>query len=504
MKYVMANRRAGKFHETEKRASRESAERALSLMSTFSDSVGQHTPEDPLARLVAVFEAAPEEVTAKAAQLGPDVILEEERLRYPSVSVPLDLMTAATQAAFVPPATVTQTLRVTVRGNGVPLANAEVFLFIRGPGGRMGRRVARSEATGNASFSFPTQWMPTALLVDPWAQFWPVVVRGPYDGIVVDAPALPALDDNVWWRTLLGANAPNAGAGAGVTVGVIDTGCGPHLHLDHVRGIGAFLGGNVDRTPAAAADIAKHGTHVCGIIGARRTGPGVRGIAAEADLLVARVFPAPMWPDEPAANQGDTANAIDTLSRELSADLINMSLGGAESQIEHDAIQDAAERGTLCVCAAGNSAGPIEYPGAFPESVAVSALGLLGWAPPGTLSATRYPTDSDRYGDQRLFLANFSCFGQETDTAAPGVGIVSTVPVRDGVPAFAAMDGTSMASPAACGTLAAVLSSSQDYLALSRSLDRSEYARRLLRQACRYVGLPEHYEGRGVPFAASL
>jgi len=50
-------------------------------------------------------------------------------------------------------------------------------------------------------------------------------------------------------------------------------------------------------------------------------------------------------------------------------------------------------------------------------------------------------------GQNNLFLASFSCFGPTLACAAPGVGIVSTVPDRDGVAgAYMEMDGTSMAS----------------------------------------------------------
>ena len=47
---------------------------------------------------------------------------------------------------------------------------------------------------------------------------------------------------------------------------------------------------------------------------------------------------------------------------------------------------------------------------------------LLGQAPPGTLSATRRPGGQDRYGDDNLYLANFSCFGAGLDSVGPGVG----------------------------------------------------------------------------------
>jgi subtilisin family serine protease len=202
-----------------------------------------------------------------------------------------------------------------------------------------------------------------------------------------------------------------------------------------------------------------------------------------------------------SATQADIINAIDSLSRDHQCDLINMSLGGGpRSDAEEDAIRDAAQRGTLCICSAGNKAGPIDFPAAYPECEAVSAIGKVGWAPAETFSANNRPHEADKMGQDNLFLATFSCFGPTLACAAPGVGIVSTVPNRPGFTnAYMEMDGTSMASPAACGALAVILSKDATYKSLPRDSSRSKRAALLLAQHCKPFGLPVKFEGRGLP-----
>ena len=338
--------------------------------------------------------------------------------------------------------------------------------------------------------------------------FWSLSVRGPRDGQIVDCPALPADGPVGWWHEAVGVARPGKTRGRSVRVGVIDTGVGPHPCLEHVIDVGSFVGGAFD--PAGGADVGSHGTHVCGIVGARSVEPGqYAGVAPGVRLYSARVFP----PDG-GANQMDISDALDALSAVHEVDLANLSLGApVGSEIERDAILDALERGTLCVCAAGNEAGAVSFPAAFAETVAVSALGAEGRAPPGTLSASRLPEAPGRFGDDGLYLASFSCFGPEIGCAAPGAGIVSTVPARPGPagptgragsPApyaapYAALDGTSMASPLACGALAAILAGSGTYRAMPRDATRAALARRLLRTRCRDIGLDPAFQGRGVP-----
>lgn len=83
-KFIMANRRAGKFQETEKRASRASLD--LAFAESLEESVtvlGDTRPDDDQGRRIIKFEASAEEVANKVRDLPPDVIIEPEILHYP-------------------------------------------------------------------------------------------------------------------------------------------------------------------------------------------------------------------------------------------------------------------------------------------------------------------------------------------------------------------------------------------------------------------------------------
>ena len=497
-RFIMANRRAGKFQETEKRASRASLDLAFAARLEGSVKIfGDTQPEDNRDRRIIKFEASPEEVASRIKELPPDVIIEPEILHYP-LSGPrfhstwLPFVAGAQQLN----AGLGMSLRVHVRGDGNDLLGATLTLYLRGALGRSIKMTEITPASGEVTFNYDAFWSPTALVILPAGNFWSYVVRGPVDPTSIDLPPLPQNGELGWWHRALGISSFDPDLGRAIRVGVIDSGCGPHPYLSHVTDAGAFLDGN--EYPGRGSDVDSHGTHVCGTIGARPNAGanGYGGIAPGVDLICARVFP----PDR-GADQGDIANAIDALSRTHEADLINMSLGADRgSEIERDAILDALERGTLCICAAGNSAGPVEYPAAFDETVAVSAIGLEGWGPDGTLTAGRYPQETDKYGNDNFYLSNFSCFGDTIDCCAPGVGIIATVPERHGLTEpSGVMDGTSMASPVVCGALAAILSGEPGYRALPRNVTRSEQARAILRARCGDLRLAARYQGRGIP-----
>lgn len=496
--YVLVNRRSGMFTNNAKIASRATVTATLGLL-TSARIVADHQPTDPLARQVVLLDADPGQVAALRATLPPDSILEPAVRRNLHLHTPIELRPTMPHAVTAKASATAY--KVTVTGGGKPLGNIQVMLYMRDPGGQIQTVTVNTDATGKLTFQLPSGFQIAFVEPIPYAGFWIMLAEAPPSGSTIDCLAIAKAQagGSGWWHEAMNIDVSNASRGAGIKVGVIDTGCGPHRNLAHVTLVGAFVDGKV-LPPAQATDVAEHGTHTTGIIGARPTrATDYAGMAAGCTLFHARVFKGEGPHDGPT--QADIINAIDSLSRDHECDLINMSLGGGpRSDAEEDAIRDAAERGTLCICSAGNENGPIDFPGAYPECEAVSAIGKVGWAPTGTFSADNRPREAGKMGHDNLFLASFSCFGPKLACAGPGVGIVSTVPDRDGfVGAYMEMDGTSMASPAVCGTIAVILSQDAAYKALARDSSRSKRAALLLAQHCKPFGLPINFEGRGLP-----
>jgi subtilisin family serine protease len=492
-RYVIANRRAGKFNAAEKVAARHFASEAVFALSSASI-IEDNDPEDETARRVTVVEADPLEVEQMRSGLPPDVIMEPEILHWPVDFAPPDLISAGPVPATLADA-MAPLSRISVLGGGVPLPACRVTIYVRSFG-RTEKIEGITGGGGHFDYAVPVGATVSAALIAPHGGYWTMLARGPQLDAPIDCPPLPRGGPVGWWHQLLGATGLESD-GRGIRIGVVDSGLADHACLARARRLGAFIGGNIDGDPDSAKDADGHGTHVAGTIGGAAVAAGqYSGMAPGCDILSARVFP----PGQGASN-ADIANAIDALSRDHNVDLINMSLASpSPSEVVHDAIIDAAERGTLCIVAAGNSAGAVQFPAAFPESVAVAALGLAGWGPAGSLSASRLPQSPDRFGHDNLYVANFSCFGAEIDCAGPGVGIVA--PAWDpagGDDLFAGMDGTSMAAPAVCGLLAALLSRNPSFSTLPRS-QRAAAARSILNGHMRDAGFGTSLQGRGTPY----
>lgn len=283
----------------------------------------------------------------------------------------------------------------------------------------------------------------------------------------------------------------------GVTIGVIDTGVGPHRDLTIVSGRNTVTG----EPSTDYEDPRGHGTHVAGLIASNGAPPsGLRGIAPGIELHAFRVFP---------ANGGATNYAVlkaMIFAAENRCDIINLSLGGGPfDRIVAEAVQDARNQGMLVVVAAGNGGRkPINYPAAYSGATAISAMGRRGTFPSGSLPEgdIEFPPYSTR--DSEEFVASFSNVGSGIAMTGLGAGVLSTLPGDQ----FGPMSGTSMAAPVVAGAAASLLSQDPTIYGMPRDQARATAIERLVQSNCIRRGFDSGvtavHEGYGLPNPSSV
>lgn len=488
-RFLITHRRAGKRRAHEHRRAREVLDRALNGPElAHADRLSANVPRADHARHVVLLDADAEEMARR--QWHPELIVEPPalhyagRLRPPETgrAEPAELAAEAGRGRE-------HVIRVDVDEDAPPGA-VDVFFRLADQSGTR-QVVRRTDDDGLVRLHCDPGTRIVGVAVVPHARYWPLFAD------TLDAQAdfrlhpLPPAERHLgWWHRAMGLERWNPEAGEGIRVGIIDTGLGSHAALAHVTDLGSLIDG--EHTPPTREDPRGHGTHVAGLIAARPHNPqDFGGMAAGADVYSLRVFG-----DGGGAHQGDIALALEALAVERGCHLVNLSLGCEQrSEIERDALVDAATHGCLIISAAGNTGGALEYPAAFEEAVAVTAVGREGCAPEGTLAAHRRPAAGDRFGSDGFYLANFCCTGDGVEVTAPGVGIISTVP-DDG---WAAYGGTSMAAPLVAGRLAARLADHSDYRHQAGNEQRSQMARQQLRSICCDLGLAHDLQGHGLP-----
>ncbi|HEX6753056.1 MAG TPA: S8 family serine peptidase [Solirubrobacterales bacterium] len=244
-----------------------------------------------------------------------------------------------------------------------------------------------------------------------------------------EALAVPEPDDsffeNLWGLSDPALPNPGVGAleawehgkGSGEVIAVVDTG----VDLTHPD-IVPNLWTNPSPDPASEDlhgydyvdddgdpdDYNFHGTHVAGTAAAASGNAlGIAGVAPEAEIMAVRVLDG-----DGSGSTDDIADGI-AYAAEHGAGVVNLSLGGpaGEDEAMSDAVDLAAEEGTVVVTAAGNDGTDNDVepttPCTLPQSnlICVAALNQSGG------------------------LASFSNYGtQSVDIAAPGTGILSAKP----------------------------------------------------------------------------
>jgi len=200
-----------------------------------------------------------------------------------------------------------------------------------------------------------------------------------------------------------------------------------------------------------SAELGMHGTHVAGIIGAKRdNGRGIDGVADNVRIMMLGAVPS--GGDE---RDKDVANSI-RYAVENGAKVINMSFGKRMSPFKEQvdaAIRLAEQRDVLIVHSSGNNGENYDSVPAYPSAVYedgtvarnVLVVGNSTWR-----IGEGLPSRSSNYGKQTV------------DLFAPGTEILSTLPNDR----YASLSGTSMSAPCATGVAALLRSYFPDLTAL--------------------------------------
>ncbi|MCM1187805.1 MAG: S8 family peptidase [bacterium] len=276
--------------------------------------------------------------------------------------------------------------------------------------------------------------------------------------------------------------------GAGITVGVLDTGVGYHPDLaGRILCFRDFVGGR-----KTMYDDDGHGTHVCGILcGSGEASYGrYRGMAPGARLVVGKVL------DKNGGGSAENMLAgldwILEIRERYGVRILNISVGIdclKEAEKEYalcERIDRIWESGILVVCAAGNKG---------PGEGTVSGLGKSG----NVLTVGCH--DGDFFKGRPGRCESYSgrgiegCVPRKPDLVAPGTDVFSCNAawyraggrIRN---AYIAKSGTSMATPVVAGAAALVMQRHPEMT--------NEMCRQSLQHAATDLGIPWNRQGWGM------
>ena len=229
--------------------------------------------------------------------------------------------------------------------------------------------------------------------------------------------------DQVWQHT----------KGAGVTVGLVDSGVTPlgDTRDNLLPGADFSLGPDSTGIAHVDTDTDSHGTTMAVLIAGTGGGDGLRGLAPEAKILPVRMQ---------QATGSDPVHIADAVKFAVAqhVKVINMSLGTADTPGMAAAVKQAEAADIVVVAAAGNAGtGHVIIPAAYPGVVAAGAIDDTGARWPG------------------------SSYGPQVALTAPGVGI--PVENANGVPKT--VKGTSESSAYVTASVALVRAMHPDWTA---------------------------------------
>jgi subtilisin family serine protease len=416
-------------------------------------------------------------------------LLIEEDVQYTLTRTPL----LGKLDPIIVPKSLARTVHIRVQGrNGRPLAGAHVVLFTDVVRGRAYEGI--SDAKGHVTLAIrKTDRRFTKVIVLPRAGFWSRLWKHVEvaSTLVLRVSPLPVGGFDWGHRATEAATVQERYLGRGVKIAIIDSGIAPHRSLDVAGGRNFIVGEAAD---AWHDDMDGHGTHCAGVIAAVQQEASVWGYVPQASLYALRVFG--------GADGGGYASDIRDAVKwamQTECDIISMSLGGSTpSHFLSRAIEDASNAGVLCVAAAGNTSGPVDYPARCGTVVAVTAIGKVGTYPRNSLHGEA--RSRIRSANRAYFLASFSNRGDEVSFCAPGVAITSTLPPNT----FAAWDGTSMACPHIAGIAALALDASPEINKARRDAERTLRLLERVQGLSIDLGMARMYQGAGLPLVSRL
>jgi subtilisin family serine protease len=282
-------------------------------------------------------------------------------------------------------------------------------------------------------------------------------------------PDVPDLGGDEWPRDLI--KAPEVWAqgltGEGIVVAVIDSGI-DYNHPDLTGNIWSNNGENgVDAQGRNKAnngidddkngfvddfrgwdfvnndndpiDDNNHGTHISGLVAAKRDGIGITGVAPTAKIMPLKILD--------RGGFGKIRDEINAINYAVAngAKIVNVSLGGLQlNDDELNVIRAAEAKGVIVISAAGNDARPqVDYPARFANEVGIAVASIQ--------RNQQFSEFSNRAGTE--VINYFIAPGGDGGRADSG-DIYSTVPLSvAGIP-YRYFAGTSMAVPHVAGVIA--------------------------------------------------